>query len=62
MLFVRYRLLKKEVINIIVKKGLVGDWYLLYILGQNIENVLFREIVTELAQKLGYHDKNVYNT
>ena len=60
LIYIRYRLIKKECINIIIKKTKMGDWFLLYMLGQNIDAVLFKEVVHELAKKLGYHNKEDY--
>jgi hypothetical protein len=53
---------KKECINIIIKKTKMGDWFLLYMLGQNIDSVIFKEVVHELARKLGYHNKDIYES
>ena len=53
--FMRYRLIKKECVNIIVKQTKMGDWLLLYLLGQNINSVVFKDVMHELAKKLGYH-------
>ena len=61
LLYIRYRLIKKECINIIIKKTKMGDWFLLYMLGQNIDAIVFKEVVHELARKLGYHNKDIYN-
>jgi len=61
-LYIRFRLVKKECINIIIKKTKMGDWFLLYMLGQNIDSVIFKEVVHELARKLGYHNKDIYET
>ena len=61
-LYIRFRLIKKECINIIIKKTKMGDWFLLYMLGQNIDSVIFKEVVHELARKLGYHNKDIYET
>lgn len=60
LMYIRYRLIKKECINIIIKQTKMGDWFLLYMLGQNIDSVLFKEVVHELAKKLGYHNKEDY--
>ena len=60
LIYIRYRLIKKECINIIIKKTKMGEWFLLYMLGQNIDAVLFKEVVHELAKKLGYHNKEDY--
>ena len=60
LMYIRYRLIKKECINIIIKQTKMGDWFLLYLLGQNIDSVVFKEVVHELAKKLGYHNKEDY--
>ena len=56
----RYRIVKKECVNVIIKKGKMGDWFLLYMLGQNIDAVVFKEVIHEFAKKLGYHNKEEF--
>merc|ERR1712141_768716 len=34
LLYIRFRLIRREVINTIVKKSYVGDWFLFYMLGE----------------------------
>eukprot|EP00090_Calanus_glacialis_P018369 TRINITY_DN28506_c0_g1_i1.p1 TRINITY_DN28506_c0_g1~~TRINITY_DN28506_c0_g1_i1.p1 ORF type:complete len:130 (-),score=29.58 TRINITY_DN28506_c0_g1_i1:133-522(-) len=62
LLYIRFRLIKKECINIIVKKSKMGDFFLLYMMGLNIDSVIFKEVVHELARKLGYHNKDIYES
>ncbi len=62
LLYIRFRLIKKECINVIVKKTKMGDWFLLYMLGKNIDSIIFKEVVHELARKLGYHNKDIYDS
>jgi len=38
----RFRLLSPDVIQNIVKKSRLGDWFLFYMLGQNIDSVIFK--------------------
>ena len=59
-MYLRFRMLKREVINIIIKKSQVGDWLVIYLLGQNIDSLIFKEVIQELARKLGYHNKDVF--
>ena len=59
LLFVRFRLIKKECINVIIKKTQMGDWFLLYMLGQNVDNMIFKELIHELARRLGYSSKDL---
>ena len=41
-----------------MEKTLAGDWFLLYLLGQNVDPVIFKDIMHELAKKLGYRSKD----
>ena len=38
--------MKKECIDTIVGKSYVGDWFLFYLLGQNIDSVIFKVLDT----------------
>ena len=58
LLKIRYRRIRTECIEIIMEKTLAGDWFLLYLLGQNIDQVIFKDIMHELAKKLGYRSKD----
>ena len=60
LMYLRFRILKREVINIIIKKSQVGDWLLIYLLGQNVDSLIFKDVIQELARKLGYHNKDVF--
>lgn len=31
----------------------MGDWFLLYMLGENLDTIIFRDIMTDLATRLG---------
>ena len=55
---IRYRRIRSECIEIIMEKTLTGDWFLLYLLGQNVDPVIFKDIMHELAKKLGYRSKD----
>jgi innexin len=59
LLKVRYRRVKNECIEIIIEKTVVGDWFLIYLLGQNIDPVIFKDVMHELAKKLGYRSKDM---
>ena len=59
LLYIRFRLIKKECINIIIKKAQMGDWFLLYMLGQNVDSMIFKEVIHELARRLGYQSKDL---
>ena len=36
------RRVKKECIDTVIGKSYVGDWFLFYLLGQNIDSVIFK--------------------
>lgn len=56
---VRFRLIKRQAIGNIVRRSKLGDWMLLYVLGDNIDSVVFRDIVHDLSHRLeAYHNKN----
>lgn len=46
------RLVRRDAIEIIVRRSKMGDWFLLYMLGENIDTVIFRDIMQELANRL----------
>ncbi|KAL7301674.1 hypothetical protein TKK_0005676 [Trichogramma kaykai] len=52
LLNLRFRLVRKEAVETIVKRGKVGDWFLLYMLGENLDTVIYRDVMHELAHRL----------
>lgn len=54
----RLRFVNRDVINLIVRRSSVGDWFLLYMLGQNMDTAIFSEVMTDLARKLGHKGKD----
>lgn len=42
LLATRFRLLGQDAVQNIVRKSRLGDWFLLYMLGQNIDSVIFK--------------------
>lgn len=52
LLRMRYRLVNKNAINLIVSQSKMGDWLLLYMLGENLDSLIFRDVLQELANKL----------
>lgn len=48
----RSRLSPQEDIELIAKNCQIGDWFILYQLGKNIDPLVYQELVTELALKL----------
>ncbi|XP_018334680.1 innexin shaking-B-like [Agrilus planipennis] len=56
LLRMRYRLIRKDAIDLIVRKSKMGDWFLFYMLGENVDTVIFRDVMQELANKIGRHN------
>ena len=54
----RTRMVTDQVINTIVRKSKMGDWFLFYMLGQNVDSIIFKEVMHELGKKLGHTGKD----
>ena len=50
------RLVDPEYINTIANKCKVGDWFILYQLGRNMDPLIFRELIQDLARRLEGRD------
>jgi len=48
----RSHLAPQEDVETITNKCQIGDWFILYQLGKNIDPLIFRELVSDLARKL----------
>lgn len=48
----RSRLAPQDEVETITKKCQIGDWFILYQLGKNIDPLIFKELVSDLAKKL----------
>ncbi|XP_068912040.1 innexin shaking-B isoform X2 [Tenebrio molitor] len=56
LLRMRYRLVRTDAIDLIVRRSKMGDWFLFYMLGENVDSVIFRDVLQELANKLARHN------
>ncbi|KAF5275880.1 hypothetical protein FQR65_LT04119 [Abscondita terminalis] len=56
LLRVRYRLIRQDAIDLIVRRSKMGDWFLFYMLGENVDSVIFRDVMQELANRLLKHN------
>ena len=54
----RNRFIPAEVIQVISNKLQIGDWWILYMLGRNLEPIVYREVVTELSKKVETNESN----
>uniref|UniRef100_T1KDH8 Innexin n=1 Tax=Tetranychus urticae TaxID=32264 RepID=T1KDH8_TETUR len=49
LLNMQFRLSQLDHLHTIVRRTSIGDWFLLYMLGQNIDPVVFKEVLEDLA-------------
>nr|CAD7568996.1 unnamed protein product [Timema californicum] len=54
LLRLRFRLIRRDAIDVIVCKSKMGDWFLIYMLGENVDSLIFRDVMHELAARLGH--------
>ena len=54
----RLRFVSREAIGVIIRRSRIGDWFLLYMLGQNMDAVIFSEVMSDLARRLGHKGKD----
>lgn len=59
LLYLRFRLIRKESINVIVKKTQMGDWFLFYMLGQNVDAMVYKDIMHDLSRRLGLKSRDL---
>ncbi|XP_037079024.1 innexin shaking-B-like [Pollicipes pollicipes] len=55
---VRLRFVSRDAISVIIRRSRIGDWFLLYMLGQNMDPVIFSEVMSDLARRLGHKGKD----
>ncbi|CAG2159069.1 unnamed protein product [Oppiella nova] len=51
LLNLRFRLSQLDHLHTIVRRISIGDWFLVYMLGQNIDSVIYQEVIQDLASK-----------
>lgn len=48
----RNRILPRDVAENLSRKLDVGDWWILYMLGRNMDPIIYRDIMTQLSDRL----------
>lgn len=51
MLNLRFRVSQLNHLYIIVRQSTIGDWFLLYLIGKNMDSYILKDIVAQLAEK-----------
>lgn len=57
LLHARNGTIPKEAAYAISKKTDVGDWWIIYMLGRNMDPLIYREVIAELAKKIETNNK-----
>jgi len=55
LLRMRFRLIRSDDIRTIVRYSKMGDWFLFYMLGENVDSMIFRDVMHELAHRVGQY-------
>ncbi|CAG0907659.1 unnamed protein product [Darwinula stevensoni] len=53
------RMLPKDTCEAICRKTTLGDWWVLFLLGSNMDPLIYREVMAELAKKIETHASNM---
>uniref|UniRef100_T1JAF7 Innexin n=1 Tax=Strigamia maritima TaxID=126957 RepID=T1JAF7_STRMM len=53
----RFRLVPKKQLKMLLDKSRMGDWFLLYLLGQNVDNLVFRDVLMDIAARFNQASK-----
>lgn len=55
----RNRAISIDVCNSIAKNCDIGDWWILYVLGMNLDPLIYRQVVTEFSKKIEPHSNSL---
>lgn len=58
LLHARNKTVPREVCEAVSRKVDIGDWWILYQLGNNMDPLIFREVLAELAKKIETNASN----
>jgi hypothetical protein len=48
----RNRMVPREVAEVVSRKTDIGDWWIIYMLGRNLDPMIFKDVMVELAKKI----------
>ena len=52
LLHARNRIVSRDAVDAICRKTSLGDWWILYMLGRNLDPLVYREVIGELSKKI----------
>ena len=53
----RFRTIRRDSAELLARQSELGDWFLYYMLGENLDNAIFRDVMQEHAQRLRYYSR-----
>lgn len=48
----RNRMVPREIAAAVSRKTDLGDWWIIYMLGRNMDPIIFKDVMTELAKRI----------
>lgn len=48
----RNRMVPRDIVKRISRDLDIGDWWLVYMLGRNLDPIIFKDVLTELVQEI----------
>jgi innexin len=48
----RNRMVPREVAEAVSRKTDLGDWWIIYMLGRNLDPIIFKDVLTELVKRI----------
>lgn len=52
MLNARNRMVPREIAVAVSKKVDIGDWWIIYMLGRNLDPIIYKDVLAELAKSI----------
>lgn len=59
LLNMRFRVVHLDHLHTVVRRGSLGDWFLIYMLGQNVDAIIFKEVIAEMAKRMTTEPKEL---
>lgn len=53
----RNRIVSREVCRVVSNKVDLGDWWIIYMLGRNLDPIIYKDVMGELAKKIEKREK-----
>ena len=57
----RNRMVPREIVNSVTSKTDIGDWWIIYMLGRNLDPIIYKDVLVELAKSIKQPSKKQKN-